>query len=338
MTAVKGADQRRLRVGIIGLGAFGESHIRAYREIPYVELAAVASRRPEHAREIAARYGIPAWYGSYEQLIADEAIDAVSITTAEHEHREPAVAALKAGKHVLVEKPLATTLEDARAIVDAARTSTGILMPGHILRFDATYAAAREATVTGRLGRVVAIAARRNRPQDHIPIYGRVHPALVTAIHDIDILRWIAGAEVRRVHAIDRIAKRDNGAHGLWGLLEFANGIVGTIETSWLLPDGAGIGGDDALSITGMQGTAKLSSDSPGLQVWEQTGSHPASHTVTGDPLRDELAHFAACALAGTPSPTITPEDAYAALAIALALIESADRGEPVTLAGEERS
>jgi len=330
---------QRLRVGIVGLGAFAESHIRAYRALPHVEIAAVASRSPERAAEIAARYGIPAWYGSHEELIADDTIDAVSITTAEHEHRAPAVMALRAGKHVLVEKPLASTLEDAAAILAAAREATGILMPGHILRFDPKYAGARAAAASGELGRIVAISARRNRPRGHIAIYGRVHPALVTAIHDIDIMLWTAGSDVRRVHAIDRLADRDGGAHGLWGLLEFANGTVGTIETSWLIPDAAGVGTDDAFQITGLDGTAKISLDAPAFRIWRPGGGEapdvsyePVVHGVVSGALRDELAHFASCALAGTPSSIITPDDAYAALAVVLALIGAATAGAPVSL------
>lgn len=334
---------KRLRVGIIGLGAFGESHIRAYQGLPDVKIAAVASRSPQRAREIAARYDIPAWYGSHDELIANETIDAVSVTTAEHEHRDPVVKALGAGKHVLVEKPLASTLEDARAILDAACEASGILVPGHILRFDPKYAAAREAAVSGQLGRVVSIAARRNRPQSLITTYGRVHPALVTAIHDIDIMLWVSGKDIHRVYAVDRIADRDNGAHGLWGLLEFADGTVGTVETSWLLPDAVGIGTDDAFEIIGVTGTAKVQQDPPPLRILGADGSQapdvsyqPVLHGVVSGALRDELAHFASCALAGTPSAIIMPDDAYAALAVVLALIDSAASGAPVPVSSVE--
>lgn len=294
-------------------------------------------------REIAARYDIPAWYGSHDELIANKTIDAVSVTTAEHEHRNPVVKALGAGKHVLVEKPLASTLEDARAILDATRGASGVLMPGHILRFDPKYAAAHEAAVSGQLGRIVSIAARRNRPQSLIATYGRVHPALVTAIHDIDIMLWVTCKDIRGVYAVDRIAARDNGAHGLWGLPEFADGTVGTVDTSWLLPDAVGIGTDDAFEITGVAGTVKIQHDPPPLRILGEDGSRapdvsyqPLLHGVVSGALRDEVAHFASCALAGTPSTIIMPHDAYAALAVVLALIDSAASGSPVSVSSEE--
>lgn len=327
----------RLRVGLIGLGAFGESHLRAYRGLPEVEVAAVASRTAARAQEIAARYGIATWYSSYEELIADKSIAAVSVTTAEDAHLKPAVAALAAGKHVLVEKPIASTREDARAMLDAAHDAAGILMPGHILRFVPAYAGARDAATTGKLGRLVGLSARRNRPKSLIQTYSRVHPALITAIHDIDIMLWIAGRDVRWVRAVDMLADRDGGAHGLWGLMEFATGVVATIETSWLIPGAAGVGTDDAFQITGLSGTAKIALDSPAYRVWRDTGSEtpdityePALHGVTTGALRDELACFVRCARAGTRPTIVTPDDGYAALSVVLALIESARTGTDV--------
>ncbi|HYH12301.1 MAG TPA: Gfo/Idh/MocA family oxidoreductase [Thermomicrobiales bacterium] len=328
---------KRLRVGVLGLGAFGESHIRAYRGLPYVELAAVASRSAERAGEIAERYEIPVAYGAYEALIADVSIDAISVTTAEHEHREPVIAALSAGKHVLVEKPIASTMEDAAAMVEAARTSAGILMPGHILRFAPAYAGVKAAVRAGELGRVVSMSARRNRSAALIESHGRVHPALITAIHDIDVMLWLAGCEVERVRAVDRIAERDGGAHGLWGMLEFADRTVAMLETSWLLPADAEIATDDAFHVTGMLGTAKVQVDVPPLRVWTASGStapdvsyEPDMFGVVSGALGNELAHFAQCALAGTPSAIVSPEDGARALAVVLALMEAAETGEAV--------
>jgi predicted dehydrogenase len=327
----------RLRVGVIGLGAFGESHIRAYQGLPFVEIAAVASRSSERAMEIAKRYNIPSWYGSYGELISNESIQAVSITTAESEHREPAVEALAVGKHVLVEKPLASTAEDASAILAAARNASGILMPGHVLRFDPRYASLRSAAVSGAFGRLVSLSARRNRSATLIPGYSRVHPALVTAIHDIDIMLWTNESGIRSVYAIDRLASRDNGAHGLWSVLEFADGTVATIESSWLVPDTAGRATDDAFQAVGLEGTGRIQLDTPSLQLWRGDRSEapdvnyePVLHGVVTGALRDELSHFAQCALTSTPSRIVTPEDGANALAVVLAIVESAQQGQPV--------
>ncbi len=328
---------KRLRVGVLGLGAFGESHIRAYLGLPYVEIGAVASRSPARAEEIATRYGVPVWYGSHDELIADDTIDAISVTTAEHEHREPVVSALAADKHVLVEKPIASTLVDARVMLEASRASSGILMPGHVLRFAPTCAGVKAAVEGGELGRLVSMVARRNRPASLIATHGRVHPALITAIHDIDTMLWLAGDHVRRVRAFDRLADRDNGAHGLWGMLEFASGVIAMVETSWLIPDGADISTDDAFQVTGMLGSARIQLDSPPLRIWgsgasvaPDVGYEPVVHGVTCGALGMEVAHFAQQALLGMPSSIVTPEDGVRALAVVLALIEAAATGEAV--------
>ena len=330
---------QQLRVGILGLGAFGESHIRAYIGLPYVDVAAVASRSGARAQEIATHYGIETAYDSHEALIADDSIDAISVTTAEHEHLGPVVAALQAGKHVLVEKPIASTSEDAQRMLEVAQASSGILMPGHVLRFAPPYAEMKATADRGDLGRLVSISARRNRPASLIESHGRVHPALITAIHDVDIMCWIAGAEVVSVRAIDRVASRHDGAHGLWGLIEFENGVVGTVETVWQLPSASELASDDAMHVIGTSGIAKTQFDPAPLRITTETGSaapdlmyEPMVHGAVRGALGTELAHFAQCALSGTQPTIVTPEDGARALRVVLALVEAAERGETIQL------
>ncbi len=327
-------------MGVIGLGAFGESHVQAFRGLPHADVVAVASRSGEHARAVAARYDVPRWYEGYAGLIDDPMIEAVSVATAESDHREPAVAALRAGKHVLVEKPMASTLADALAIVDAARRSSSLLMPGHILRFETKYAAMKNAVDAKVLGRLTAISARRNRPRSLVTSHGRVHPALVTAIHDVDVMLWLTGDRVRTVRAIHRLSDRDDGAHGLWALLEFEHGTVGTLETAWTVPDEVGLGADDAFEVIGRSGTAKIQFDVPAFRVWRRSGVHvpdvsyePRVHGAVTGALKEEVSYFATCALTGTPPSVVTPTDGLNALVVVLALIESAERNADVAVA-----
>src|SRR5450432_1999347 len=109
----------RLRIGVIGLGWFGEIHCDAIMGIPNLELAALCTRTPER--------------------LADPAIDAVSIVTMWDQHTEPAIAALEAGKHVFLEKPMASTVADCKKIIAASKRSKGILQIGHICRFNPRY-------------------------------------------------------------------------------------------------------------------------------------------------------------------------------------------------------
>jgi UDP-N-acetylglucosamine 3-dehydrogenase len=329
----------RLRVGVVGLGAFGESHLRAYRGVPQVDVVAVASRSGGRAREVAGRYGVPQWHEGYQSLIDDPSIDAISVTTAETDHLAPTLGALAVGKHVLVEKPLAATLDDAVAMVEAARRSTAFLMPGHILRFEAKYAALKTAVAANQIGTIVSLSARRHRPRVLISSHRRVHPALVTAIHDVDVMLWLAGDRVKSVRAHHRLAQRMDDAHGLWALMKFEGGAIAVLETAWMLPDGAGLGTDDAFTVIGSTGLARVQFDFPAMRVWTSAGAEtpdvsyePMLHGAVSGALRDELSAFATSALTGVKPTVVAPEDGLTALAVVLAAIESAERDVEVAV------
>lgn len=331
---------RTIRVGVIGLGDFGESHLRAYQSLPNVEIAAVASRSAERADEVARKYGVPKAYNGYDTLIADPAIEAVSVTTAEGDHREPVIAALEAGKAVLVEKPIATTLDDAAAMIAAAERTGGLLMPGHVVRFDPNHAALQAAVARGDLGEVVAMTARRHRARRLVTSHGRVHPALVTCIHDLDIMLWVNKAPVRTVRAVHRLATKPGEPHGIWALLTFANGAVGQIESAWIAPDDTLPALTDAFTVVGTAGEARVDRGSAGLLVATTTGhQHPdvdyeaKLHGATGGALKEELAHFVACVADRTAAPVVTAAEGRDALRVALAMIASAERDTEVTLA-----
>src|SRR5262245_1437907 len=135
---------RQLRVGVIGLGWFGEKHCEVIAGLPEATLAAVCTRRPERLKEVQSRFSVAKAFTDYGQMLSDPEIDVVSVVTMWDQHVGPAVAALKAGKHVFLEKPMASTLDDCDRILDAARKSRGFLMVGHICRFNPRYVAAKQ--------------------------------------------------------------------------------------------------------------------------------------------------------------------------------------------------
>src|SRR5689334_4817585 len=126
----------RLRIGVIGLGWFGEIHCEAIIGVPNLELAALCTRTPERLAAINRKFGVERTYQDYRRLVADPTIDAVTIVTMWDQHTEPTIAALEAGKHVFLEKPMASTLADCRKIIEAASRTQGILQIGHICRFN----------------------------------------------------------------------------------------------------------------------------------------------------------------------------------------------------------
>ncbi|MGC4108222.1 MAG: Gfo/Idh/MocA family oxidoreductase [Thermomicrobiales bacterium] len=328
-----------LRLGVIGLGAFGEAHLSTFRGIPGVEVVAVASRSGDRAREVAERYGVPEAYDSYDALCADVLIDAVTICTEEGAHVAPALSALAAGKHVLVEKPLAATSDDARAIVEAARDAPGILMPGHIVRFEARYAHLHECVVRGDLGTLAALHSSRNRPRETQGTYARSHPALVTAIHDLDIMLWLAGAMPERVQAWHRLEPGADGVYGIWGILHFPGGVIATVEATWMMSSGTGQANGDTFSVIGTRGAASIDMGAVGMRVLTpgtlavpDTGYEPHLHGVTGGALHAELSHFVQLARGVNVPQVVEPEDGLRAVLVAEALIASAERGEVLEL------
>src|SRR5437763_15738771 len=122
----------RVKIGVIGLGWFGEVHCEALAAIPNVELYALCTRTESRLEQLAGRFGVRRTFTDYRQLLADPQLDAVDVVTMWDQHAGPTLAALAAGKHVFVEKPMASTVDDCLAIVAAARRAEGYLMVGHI--------------------------------------------------------------------------------------------------------------------------------------------------------------------------------------------------------------
>jgi predicted dehydrogenase len=141
-----------VRIGIIGAGGISRSHIMAYKRLPDVELVAVADIIPERAQAAAREWEIPHWYDNHHDLLARDDINGVSVCTYNQAHREPTVAALNAGKHVLVEKPLAATLDDAVAMIRAAHETGMILHTAFWQRWQPETQAARSIVQSGSLG------------------------------------------------------------------------------------------------------------------------------------------------------------------------------------------
>ena len=327
-----------LRAGVIGVGSFGELHIAAYQTLPDVELVAISDNREERLREVAARYGIGESYTDPTELCARSDVNLVSIVTPESEHLAPVLAAAKHGKHIFLEKPIATSLEDGQCIISAAEKAGVYLMVGHICRFDSRYASMKHIVDEGRLGDLVSIHARRNRPKRLYAVYGkRVPGLLVNAIHDIDLCLWYTRQNVVRVRAFTRNIQKGQNPDINWGFLEFENGAVACIQTHWLMPDQSGVVTDDGMQLIGTKGTANIDLTTSGLQLWTEAGSEMPNvsydawfHDEVHGPIKEELSYFVRC-VRGKKSPTIiTPLEALAALRVALALVQSAQEDREI--------
>src|SRR5262245_3757122 len=154
----------KVRYAVIGLGWFGEKHCEALAGLANAELFALCTRRESRLKELAKRFGVKHTYTDYRELLANRDIDAVSVVTMWDQHAAPTLAALQAGKHAFLEKPMASTVADCDAIVEAAKKAQGYFMVGHICRFNPRYAAAKAAIDEGRIGKIISMYARRNIP------------------------------------------------------------------------------------------------------------------------------------------------------------------------------
>lgn len=321
----------RVGIGLVGCGLFGESHLQAYRGIPNAEVRAVLDVNRDRAERIAAEFHIPRVCESLDELCGLEDVTLVDVVTSEAHHAEPVLAALARGKHVFVEKPMATEQADCARMIAAARDANRILMVGHILRFEAKYAMLKEELASGRLGEVVSLQSRRNRPKEALPLYGRVHPVLETGIHDIDMMLWYVGRPVRQVRGFARSVTGSAHPDTFWGVLEFEGGAIGVVETIWLLPTGGGVALDDAFRVIGTRGIGDLRLVPGALSFWREDGHvipdvsyEPRVLNSARGALRDELSYLCDCVANGRVPEVNSGAEGARAVRVARALIESA--------------
>lgn len=329
--------QEPLRFAVVGLGAFGETYLeclRGLRDIASIETTAICSQSSERARTLATQYGVPHWYTDVEDLARDPHVDVVCVVTAEQFHYRPTLAALSAGKDVIVEKPLATSLAHADEMILTSRQTKRRLLVGQLLRFEVSYRSLAAQLHGGELGALVSLQSRRNRPAESVKRYRRTHPIFETGILDIDVMIWLAKSRVHRVRAFSRTVNPGPTPDLMWGVMEFESGAIGCVETSWLAPDAGGLFVDDALSVIGTQGTARIDLSRGPLSVWNQRGHRqpdlfyePRLDGAVGGALREQLMYFVRCIREGRESTYVPLADVRHGVAVAEELVRSAEEG-----------
>ena len=331
---------KRIRYGVLGLGWFGEKHLEALAGIPNVELHSLCTRNPQRLAELAAKFGPARTFTDAAQMLADPALEAVSVVTMWDQHTAPTLAALAAGKHVFLEKPMASTLADCDAIVNAAAAAQGAFMVGHICRFNPRYAAAREAIAAGRIGKILSMSARRNLPAwVGASVLDKIGPIIGDGVHDTDLMFWFSGS--RAVSAYAQTVRFRSHAHPDLGqvMYRLASGASCLLEAVWCLPDATPFQIDERLEVIGTEGSISIHDTHPNLMIVDRDGARcpdttywPTQHGQLRGALREELAYFAACIAAGKKPDVITPEESREAVRACLAAEESAATGKVVLL------
>ncbi|MDV3104097.1 UDP-N-acetylglucosamine 3-dehydrogenase [Thermococcus waiotapuensis] len=309
-----------LRVGVVGVGMMGQHHVRVYSELAKerkVELVGIADADLERAKELAKKYGtVP--YGDYSEL-AREGLDAVDIAVPTSLHKDVALEFINHGTSVLIEKPIAETVENAEAIIEAAEEKGVTLMVGHIERFNPAVLKLRELIDRGELGKVVTISAKRVGPMaERIRDVGII---IDLGVHDIDVISYLFGQRVRTVYARAGNVLHPAGVedHALI-TLGFKDG-TGIVETNWLTPHKT-----RTLNVVGTAGIAYLDYIEQSLKLYNQEWIKEAK-IEKKEPLRNEIEHFIECVETGK-RPIVDGEAGLHALKVALLAQKSARTGK----------
>src|SRR4030042_1190626 len=313
---------KTLGVAVIGTGAWGKNHARVYKELASTELVAICDVNGERAKTIAEQFGVKA-YTSSARMLKNEEIEAVSVCTWSTNLAKEAMKALKAGRHVLVEKPMATNMKQAKELLKTAEQNDLHLTVGFLMRFIPGLQHIRGAVENKKIGELVCATARR--VSEWPERIGDVGVVKDTAIHDIDVMRYIFGADPISVYAkmgSMRIKKFEDYAQIM---ITYADGKSAFIETNWLTPYKT-----RTLTVTGSDAIMRLDYITQDLWIEQQTQSVQPRYPFQ-EPLKAELQHFVDC-IVEKKKPIVTGEDGVRALTVATAAIESSVKNNAIQL------
>ncbi len=321
-----------MKAAVIGLGSMGSNHARVYAELADVDLVSVADIEPKLGDAAAAKHGCRA-YTDYHQMLEREQPDVVSIVVPTALHEQVGLAALEAGAHVLVEKPIAATQAEGERLIHKASAVGRQLMVGHIVRFNPAMQALKQKLLAGELGRIFQVACRRAGP---FPTRIRdVGVVVDLAPHDVDIMRYLVGSDPVRVYAETEQRIHTEHEDLLWGTLRFADGTIGALEINWLTPTKV-----REVVVVGERGMFRVDDLTQDLYFYENAQATEiqwsALATLRGvsegsmirfaipryEPLKAELQAFVAAVRGGSRVP-VSGDDGLAALKVSLALVES---------------
>lgn len=313
-------SEHMIRAGVIGVGAMGQHHVRIYSEMENVELVGISDVAGDRVRELSEQYNTTG-YTDHNELLA-QGLDAVSIVVPTTLHMPVGLDVISSGTNLLVEKPIADTLENSEKLTRAAQDAGVKLLVGHIERFNPAVTRLKEIIDSGLLGKIVSISARRVGPYN--PRIRDVGVILDIGVHDIDVISYLYGKKVNEVYAIagaDIHSFEDHAAI----ILRYGHEFSGIVETNWLTPHKV-----RKLTVIGVEGVAYLDYIDQTVELHDGEWIRKAK-VETDEPLKRELDHFInTIKHNGDPSPS--GEDGIHALKVAMAAIESYNEGKAVRI------
>jgi predicted dehydrogenase len=337
----------KVRFGLIGTGTWGNVHAETYSTYYRASLAAVCDVDETRARKAADRWGARRVYTDYREMLRDPDVDAVAVATPDFAHREPIVAAARAGKHIIVEKPLATTCEDLDQIAEAVTKAGVKLMVDFHNRWAPPIVVARNDIENGVIGDIVSAYLRLNNTL-YVPLKMLSWSAKSSILwflgsHTVDTLRFLLRDEVARVFSVSRSgvlrAKGVDVPDLYQTILEFGGGPVATIENHWIMPDTSPGYNDFKISVVGSKGMFNM--DLTHNQMIERyledrcdrpdVLDAPLIHGRHVGFVYESIRHFVDCVADDKPV-AVTLDDGMRVSKVILAIMQSASNREPVKL------
>lgn len=307
-----------MRVAVIGGGAMGQHHIRIYSEMRDVELVGICDTDRNRAVSLAKSYNTTPYY-DHKELLKQE-LDAVSVVVPTTFHSNVALDIISSGTHLLVEKPIADTLESADTMISAAHDAKVKLMVGHIERFNPAVSKLKEIVDSGMLGKIVSISSRRVGPFN--PRIRDVGIIMDLGVHDIDVISYLYGRKINEVYTIagQNIHSFEDHASIL---LRCDTNLSGMVETNWLTPHKI-----RNLTAIGLKGVAYLDYIKQTVELHDEAWVRTAK-VEPKEPLKNELEHFIK-AVRNNTDVISNGETSRHALEVAMAAIESYQKGKAI--------
>jgi UDP-N-acetylglucosamine 3-dehydrogenase len=295
---------KKLNVAVIGTGFWGRNHARVYRELPSTELVGICDVNAERAKIVAEQFNAKA-YTSSSRMLKNNEIDAVSICTWSTALAKEAFKALKAGKHVLVEKPMATNTQQAEQLIKTAEENALHLTVGFLMRFIPGLQHIRKAVEKKEIGELVCVTAKRvSQWPERIGDVGVVKD---TAIHDIDVMHYIANESPTTVYAKTGSMRHRQFEDYAQLMLTYEDEKSAFIESNWLTPYKT-----RTLTVTGSDAIMRL--DYITQELWIESAKESLQPKYPfQEPLKLELQHFAEC-ITEKKKPIISGSDGLEAL------------------------
>ena len=326
---------------MVGCGIFGSIHAKTYSEYEKAELVAVCDIDGQRARETAEKFAAFTYTTDFKEIAANPDIEAVSIATPDFAHLEPVLTMLEAGKHILVEKPMATKADDARKMIKTAKEKGLSLMTDFHNRFNPMFLQTKEAIDAGEIGRPVMVYCRASNPRS-VPFKmlswsGKSGPHWFLLPHAVDIIRWLISEEPREVYATgSRKYLKEKGVDAydaIQAIVKFDEAFA-TFETAWILPESWPSVIDFIVNIVGTEGKIGVDVANSGINISGEKFSYPFyigqqdAHGRTIGFFALPIMHFVDRVLDGQEM-VIKPEDGFIATAVIEAMEKSIASGQP---------